>query len=153
VYNLCPPTVSSSTAIFFVSCFLKPGVLKETLKKESVFDVIFGVSSMTTRKEWGRSIQLKDWGYIFLLNLFWKLVLPKSTTAKARPLCLTVKPEQAALRNVVLRIFPYRFRKPRLFVSSVSCHCYVTQNHSSGWCFSFSLYSLCDTKGCSVILR
>jgi hypothetical protein len=89
-----------------------------------------------TWKEWGRSIQLKDWGYIFLLNFFWKPVLPKSTSAKARPLCLTMKPEQVELRNVFL----YRFRKPRLFVSSVSCYCHVTQNHS--WWVMFFFFCI-----------
>lgn len=138
VYNLCRPTVSYSKAIYSVSCFLKRGLLEERIKKECT-ERHFLLVLDNTWKEWGRSIQLKDWGYIFLLNLFWKPVLPKSTSAKARPLCLTMKPEQVELRNVVLGAFPYRFRKPRLFVSSVCCYCHVTQNHSWRAMFFFFL--------------
>ena len=49
VCNLCPPTVSSYRAIFSASCFLRAGILEETLKK-SVLNVIFGVSSMIRGK-------------------------------------------------------------------------------------------------------
>lgn len=129
VYNLCRPTDSSSKAIYSASCFLKPGLLEETIKKECIERHFLRVLD-NTWKEWGRSFQLKDWGYIFLLDFFWKPVLPKLTSAKARRLYLTMKPEQVELRNVVLGAFPYRFRKPRLFVFSVCCYCHVTQNHS-----------------------
>lgn len=60
VYNICPPTVSSSRAIFSISCFLKPGPLEETMKKKkNVLNVIFGMSWIIREKSGERSIELK----------------------------------------------------------------------------------------------
>lgn len=115
----------------FSFMFSQTGPLGGDNKKKRVYR-----TSFSARLRWyvkrvgGRSIQLMDWGYIFLLNFFWKPVLPKSTSAKAKSLCLTMESEQVELRNVLFRVFPYRSRKPRLFVSSVCCYCHVTQNHS-----------------------
>jgi len=75
----------SSHCQFFHShifCFMfsQSGSLEGDSKKKECIEHHFRLVLDDTWKEWGRSIQLKDWGYNFLLNYFRKPVLPKSTS-------------------------------------------------------------------------